>query len=205
MLIRVPYIQTFGFDHFILFMGTQVARALNLGLRSQRLPKQLLAWVGCMVNGVHYRHPAVVANMASGLDIISGGRFELGLGAGWNEEESGAYGIPLGSLTERFDRFDEALAVIVYFFSKEKTSFHGKYFSLSEALNNPKVLKINCLSASVEREKEGRSLMWLNMLLTGIFRLTKKLSLPTNLIPLGFIVMKLRGISMRSRFLPIFC
>ena len=91
-----------------------------------------------MVNGVHYRHPAVVANMASGLDIISDGRFELGLGAGWNEEESGAYGIPLGSLTERFDRFDEALAVIVSLLHKEKTSFHGKYFSLTEALNNPK-------------------------------------------------------------------
>ena len=64
--------------------------------------------LGVLVTGIHYRHPAVLANMAATLDIVSGGRLELGIGAGWNEEESGAYGIELGTLTERFDRFDEA-------------------------------------------------------------------------------------------------
>src|SRR5688572_1221140 len=56
--------------------------------------------VGVLVTGIHYRHPAVLANMASALDIISAGRLELGIGAGWNEEESGAYGIELGTLKE---------------------------------------------------------------------------------------------------------
>src|SRR6266403_3514662 len=64
--------------------------------------------LGTLVTGILYRHPAVLANMAAALDIVSGGRLELGLGAGWNEEECAAYGIELGSLTERFDRFDEA-------------------------------------------------------------------------------------------------
>src|ERR1700712_5524237 len=51
--------------------------------------------IGCQVTGMVYRHPAVLANMAATVDIISEGRLELGLGAGWNEEETAAYGIPL--------------------------------------------------------------------------------------------------------------
>ncbi len=66
----------------------------------------------CMVTGIPYRHPAVLANMAVTVDIASGGRLELGLGAGWFEPECEAYGIELGSITERFDRFEEALTVI---------------------------------------------------------------------------------------------
>ena len=57
--------------------------------------------VGCMVNGMPYRHPALVANMAASLDIVSGGRLELGLGAGWNQQESDAYGIELNPLRRR--------------------------------------------------------------------------------------------------------
>ena len=68
--------------------------------------------IGAMVNGMHHRHPAVTANMAATLDIISGGRFILGMGAGWNEMESNAYGIELGSLKQRFDRLDEGIEII---------------------------------------------------------------------------------------------
>ena len=67
---------------------------------------------GVMVTGIPYRHPAVLANMAVTVDIASGGRLELGVGAGWFEPECAAYGIELGSITERFDRFEEALTVI---------------------------------------------------------------------------------------------
>ena len=68
--------------------------------------------LGMLVTGIHYRHPAVLANMAAALDVISNGRLELGIGAGWNEEESGAYGIELGTIKERFDRFEEACEVL---------------------------------------------------------------------------------------------
>ena len=93
--------------------------------------------IGTMVNGVVYRHPAVLANMAATLDIVSGGRLELGLGAGWNEEECDAYGIHLGTLTERFDRFDEACEVIVGLLTNETTDFEGSHYELREARNNP--------------------------------------------------------------------
>lgn len=94
--------------------------------------------VGVLVTGIHYRHPAVLANMASALDIVSNGRLELGIGAGWNEEESGAYGIELGSITERFDRFEEACQVLKGLLSQDTTTFDGKYYQLKDARNEPK-------------------------------------------------------------------
>lgn len=94
--------------------------------------------MGTLVTGVHYRHPAVLANMVTTLDIISGGRLELGIGAGWNEEESGAYGIDLGSVKDRSDRLDEACEVLVGLMTQETTSFKGRFFTLAEARNEPK-------------------------------------------------------------------
>jgi alkanesulfonate monooxygenase SsuD/methylene tetrahydromethanopterin reductase-like flavin-dependent oxidoreductase (luciferase family) len=76
--------------------------------------------------------------MATTLDIVSGGRLELGLGAGWTEEESGAYGIELGTPAQRSDRFEEACEVIVGLLTQETTTFKGQYFQLSEARNEPK-------------------------------------------------------------------
>ncbi|GFG73713.1 hypothetical protein MBOT_10780 [Mycobacterium botniense] len=94
--------------------------------------------LGTLVTGIHYRHPAVLANMAAALDIISGGRLELGIGAGWNEEESGAYGIELGSIKERMDRFEEACQVLTSLLSQETTTFNGRYYQLKDARNEPK-------------------------------------------------------------------
>jgi F420-dependent oxidoreductase-like protein len=94
--------------------------------------------LGTLVTGIHYRHPAVLANMVAALDIISNGRLELGIGAGWNEEESGAYGIELGSIKGRFDRFEEACQVLTSLLSKETTDFDGRYYQLKGARNEPK-------------------------------------------------------------------
>ncbi|MCE9515885.1 MAG: LLM class F420-dependent oxidoreductase [Mycobacterium sp.] len=94
--------------------------------------------LGTLVTGIHHRHPAVLANMAAALDVISGGRLELGIGAGWNEEESGAYGIQLGTITERFDRFDEACQVLIGLLSRDTVDFDGRFFQLKGARNEPK-------------------------------------------------------------------
>ncbi|HLN04869.1 MAG TPA: LLM class F420-dependent oxidoreductase [Acidimicrobiales bacterium] len=97
--------------------------------------------LGTLVTGAHYRHPAVLANMAASLDVVSGGRLEVGIGAGWNEEESGAYGIPLGTPKDRSDRFEEACEVVVGLLSEESTSFKGRFYELTNARCNPKPIQ----------------------------------------------------------------
>jgi F420-dependent oxidoreductase-like protein len=94
--------------------------------------------LGVMVTGNPYRHPAVLANMAASLDVVSGGRLEIGLGAGWNEEESAAYGIDLPPLRERFDRLEEACAVIDKLLTQEVATFAGAYYRLTDARCEPK-------------------------------------------------------------------
>jgi F420-dependent oxidoreductase-like protein len=94
--------------------------------------------LGCQVTGMIYRHPAVLANMAATVDIISGGRLELGLGAGWNQMECDAYGIELPPLRERFDRFDEGVEAIIGLLSQEATTFDGRYVRLTDARCEPK-------------------------------------------------------------------
>ena len=94
--------------------------------------------VGCMVTGMPYRHPAVLANMAATVDHVSGGRLELGLGAGWNQEESDAYGIELPPLKERFDRFDEGCEIIIGLLTRPQFSHAGTHFTITDAYCEPK-------------------------------------------------------------------
>lgn len=97
--------------------------------------------IGCMVNGMHHRHPAVTANMIATLDHISGGRFEFGIGAGWNEMETEAYGLELGSLRERSDRLEEGLEVIVSLLANDVTNHAGTHFQLVDARCEPKCVQ----------------------------------------------------------------
>jgi len=127
------------FDHFYPIFSDSTGPCLEgwsvlagLAAATKRLR------LGNMVSGIHYRHPAVLANMVSTIDIMSGGRLELGIGAGWNEEESGAYGIELGTPRERSDRFEEHCEVLVGLLTQETTTFDGKYYQLKDARNNPK-------------------------------------------------------------------
>jgi F420-dependent oxidoreductase-like protein len=94
--------------------------------------------IGSMVNGMHFRHPSLTAKMAVTLDLISGGRSYLGLGAGWFEQEAEAHGIDLGTMQERFDRFEEGIEVIVSLLTNEETDFSGEYYHLKGALSEPK-------------------------------------------------------------------
>ena len=127
------------FDHFYPIFSDSTGPCLEGWITLTALAQATRRLrVGVLVTGIHYRHPAVLANMAAALDIVSGGRLELGIGAGWNEEESGAYGIELGSIKERFDRFEEACEVLTSLLSKETTTFDGKFYQLKDARNEPK-------------------------------------------------------------------
>lgn len=127
------------FDHFYPIFSDSTGPCLEGWITLTALAQATTRLrVGVLVTGIHYRHPAVLANMAAALDIVSGGRLELGIGAGWNEEESGAYGIELGSIKDRFDRFEEACQVLQSLLSKESTTFDGKFYQLKDARNEPK-------------------------------------------------------------------
>ncbi len=93
---------------------------------------------GPLVMGNTYRHPALLAKMAATLDHTSGGRAVLGLGAGWQENEHRAYGIPFYTVGERLARLDEACQVIKGLFTNERTTFDGKYYQLADAPLAPK-------------------------------------------------------------------
>jgi F420-dependent oxidoreductase-like protein len=127
------------FDHFYPIRGDSSGPCLEGWIALTALAQATSRLrLGVLVTGIHYRHPAVLANMAATLDIISGGRLELGIGAGWNEEESGAYGMELGGPRERSDRFEEACQVLIGLLSQETTTFSGAYYQLTDARCEPK-------------------------------------------------------------------
>ncbi len=97
--------------------------------------------LGVLVTGNTHRHPAVLANMAATLDVASGGRLEIGLGAGWSEEEHHAYGIPLPRWPERFDRLEESCEVIDRLLTQERTTFRGRHYRLTDAMCQPKPIQ----------------------------------------------------------------
>jgi F420-dependent oxidoreductase-like protein len=145
-----------NFDHFYPIFSDSTGPCLEAWVTLTALAQATRRLrLGALVTGIHYRHPAVLANMAASLDIVSGGRLELGIGAGWNEEESGAYGIELGSPRERSDRFEEACEVLVGLLSQETTTFTGQYYRLTDAMCNPKPVQRPhppiCIGGSGER------------------------------------------------------
>jgi alkanesulfonate monooxygenase SsuD/methylene tetrahydromethanopterin reductase-like flavin-dependent oxidoreductase (luciferase family) len=94
--------------------------------------------VGTLVYGNTYRHPAVLANMAATVDQVTGGRFVLGIGAGWQVNEHEQYGIELPPVRARVDRFEEAVQVVRSLLSRPVTSFDGRHYRLTGALCEPK-------------------------------------------------------------------
>jgi F420-dependent oxidoreductase-like protein len=127
------------FDHFYPIFGDSTGPCLEgwttLAALAQATRRVRM---GVMVTGMVHRHPAVLASMAATVDIVSDGRLELGLGAAWNTEELDAYGIELGTLKERSDRFEEGVEVIVRLLTDTETTFSGEYFNLTAARCEPK-------------------------------------------------------------------
>ncbi len=99
------------------------------------------ARLGCLVFYVGYRNPASIAKAAATLDHISGGRFELGLGAGWHEQEATAYGYDFPKVSTRLDMLDEATTIIRGLLTEERTTFSGEHYRVENASNIPAPLQ----------------------------------------------------------------
>lgn len=99
------------------------------------------ARIGSLVYCMAYRHPAVLANAMVTVDHVSGGRMELGLGAGWSQLEFDAYGIPFLPIKDRLDQLEEGVQIIRGLFSQDTTTFHGKHYRVTEARCEPKPLQ----------------------------------------------------------------
>jgi F420-dependent oxidoreductase-like protein len=98
--------------------------------------------LGTLVTGIIYRYPSVLAKVAATLDVLSNGRLFMGIGAGWNEQESLAYGISFSSNQERMLRLEEAIQVLRKMWTEEPhASFNGKYYQIRNAYCNPKPIQ----------------------------------------------------------------
>ena len=90
-----------------------------------------------LVTGNTYRNPAVLAKTVTTLDIVSDGRGQLGIGAGWFELEHDAFGIEFGTFTDRFEKLEEALQIIIPMLRGEKANLDGKHYQVKDAFNSP--------------------------------------------------------------------
>ncbi|HEV7731314.1 MAG TPA: LLM class F420-dependent oxidoreductase [Candidatus Binatia bacterium] len=136
------YDSLWNFDHFYpIFVapeGPCLEGWTTLAALAQATKR---ARVGTLVNGNTYRHPAVTAKMAASLDHISGGRFNLGIGAGWFEREHRDFGIDFKDVPRRLQALDEACRIIRGMFTQETTTVHGKHYTVTDALGLPKPLQ----------------------------------------------------------------
>jgi F420-dependent oxidoreductase-like protein len=136
------YDSLWNFDHFYaIFLppelpcleGWTTLSALALATKRAR--------VGTMVTGNTYRHPCITAKMAATVDHISGGRLNLGIGAGWFELEHRSFGIDFKTVPQRLQALDEACRIIRGMLTQEHTTVQGRHYTVTEAMGNPKPIQ----------------------------------------------------------------
>ena len=96
--------------------------------------------LGTMVTGVTYRYPGVLAKTVTTLDVLSGGRAWLGIGAAWNEEEHLGLGVPYPALAERFERLEETLQIALQMWRGDESPYAGQHYQLARPLNVPQAI-----------------------------------------------------------------
>lgn len=93
--------------------------------------------LGLLVTGVTYRHPGLLAKIVTTLDVLSGGRAQLGIGAAWYEREHRGLGVPFPPLSERFERLEETLQICLQMWSDDNGPYTGKHYQLAETICSP--------------------------------------------------------------------
>lgn len=142
---RAGFDIAYVFDHFIPIFSDENGDCLEcfttltaLACVTERIR------VSTLVVGAGFRHPAVLANICSTLDVVSGGRFELGIGAGWWEREYRAYGIEFPPIGRRIRMMEEAIKVIRALCTEDAPGFDGRYYQLEDARMSPKPVQKPC-------------------------------------------------------------
>jgi len=107
----------------------------SLGFLAGHTEKMTL---GLLVTGVTYRHPGLLAKIVTTLDVLSGGRAQLGIGAAWYEREHAALGVPFPPLAERFERLEETVQICLQMWSDDDGPFEGRHYQLGETLCRPR-------------------------------------------------------------------
>jgi F420-dependent oxidoreductase-like protein len=129
-------------DHFFQIMGAAEQEMMEsyttLGFLAGQTSR---VGLGALVTGVTYRHPGILIKEVTTLDVLSGGRAWLGIGAAWFDREHEGLGVPFPPLKERFERLEEALKIARQMWSDENGPFEGKHYKLAETLNVPQALK----------------------------------------------------------------
>ena len=130
-------------DHFFQIGGigppedTMLEAYTTLGFLAAHTRRMKLM---TLVTGVHHRHPGVLVKIVTTLDVLSGGRAWLAIGAGWNEEECRGLGIPFPQLGERFEMLEETLQIAIQMWSGDERPYRGRHFQLERPLNSPQAL-----------------------------------------------------------------
>jgi F420-dependent oxidoreductase-like protein len=133
------YDSLWNFDHFLpiftdpagpCFEGWTTLSALGQATKRAR--------IGHLVNGNTYRNPCILAKMAATLDHVTGGRLNLGIGAGWFELEHRAFGIDFMSVPRRLGALEESCRILKGMFSGEKFSLAGRHYTIEDAIGNPR-------------------------------------------------------------------
>jgi F420-dependent oxidoreductase-like protein len=127
------------FDHFMALYADPDGPCLETSTLLAALARETSrAKIGVLVYGNTHRHPTVLAKEIVTVDHASDGRAILGIGAGWNEREHRAYGIPFPSAGDRVEMLDESLQIMESLFSRQRTTFHGQHYQLEDAPFAPK-------------------------------------------------------------------
>ena len=111
--------------------------------------------LGTLVTGVIYRHPGILIKTVTTLDVLSGGRAYLGIGAAWNEREARGLGVPFPPAKERFERLEETLQIAKQMWSDNNGAYNGKHFQLAETLCSPQPLS-EASSTDPDRRLRGK-------------------------------------------------
>ncbi|HEY8761190.1 MAG TPA: LLM class F420-dependent oxidoreductase [Candidatus Dormibacteraeota bacterium] len=131
-----------GFDHFAA-IGGPAERPIYEGwtMLAAMAEATKRVRIGLLVTGATYRHPGVLAKIATTVDHLSTGRLEFGIGSGWAENEHTMLGIPFHTVAGRIRRMEETIEVCKRLWTEERSSYEGTYFRLEEAIHEPKPIQ----------------------------------------------------------------